>query len=168
MDRGPQNPEDLMMTKYFSWSIPFRSCNTGTKPSPCHSRRQRPPALQLFPLHLLMFFLTGGVFSRSGQLSEVNHDPDAPDHSDQDSVSHLLRSVARYVWIWVCKWGPHKFLGILSMWGSVTSGKINWTQVSWVLCPRSWVEFNYHESLYSNSTHHKNSLYSTQVFRYSL
>jgi hypothetical protein len=33
----------------------------------------------------------------------------------------------------------------------------SFTQVSWVLCTRSWVEFEYHESLYSNSTHHKNS-----------
>ncbi len=44
----------------------------------------------------------------------------------------------------------------------------SFTQVSWVLCPRSWVEFEHHESLYSNSTHHKKLLYSTQVLKYSL
>jgi hypothetical protein len=33
----------------------------------------------------------------------------------------------------------------------------SFTQVSWVLCPRSWVEFECHKSLYWNSTHPKNS-----------
>jgi hypothetical protein len=88
------------------------------------------------------------------------------------TVSHLLRLVARSEWIWVCKWGPHKFLGILSMLrvSEVCKNKLfsSFAQVSWVLCPRSGVEFEYHESLYSNSTHHKNSLYSTQVLKYSL
>jgi hypothetical protein len=89
------------------------------------------------------------------------------------NVSALSVSiVARYAWIWVWKWGPHKFLGILSMLrvSEVCKNKLysSFTQVSWVICPRSWVEFEYHESLYSNSTHHKSSLYSTQVLKYSL
>ncbi len=31
------------------------------------------------------------------------------------TVSHLSRLVTRYVWTWVCKWGPHKSLVISSM-----------------------------------------------------
>jgi hypothetical protein len=88
------------------------------------------------------------------------------------TISHLLRLFARYAWIWVYKSGPHKFLGILSMLrvSEVWKNKLysSFTQVSWVLCPRSWVEFEYHQSLYSNSTHHKKFLYSTQVLKYSL
>ena len=88
-------------------------------------------------------------------------------------VSHLLRSVVMYeywyAWIWVWKWGTHKFLGILSMLrvSEVWKNKLysSFTQVSWVLCPRSWIEFEYHESLYSNSSHHKKFLYSTQVLK---
>jgi hypothetical protein len=29
--------------------------------------------------------------------------------------AHHSRLVARYAWVWVCKWGPHKFPGILSI-----------------------------------------------------
>ena len=50
--------------------------------------------------------------------------------------------------MWVCNWGPHKFLGILLMLrvSEVWKNKLyycdsSFNQVSWVLCPRSWVEF---------------------------
>jgi hypothetical protein len=31
------------------------------------------------------------------------------------TVSHLLRLVGRCAWIWVCKWGPHKFTKFLGI-----------------------------------------------------
>ena len=48
-DRSVQNPEDLMITKYLWWSIPFISCNTLW-----HNRRERPLTLQFVPPHLLV------------------------------------------------------------------------------------------------------------------
>ena len=78
----------------------------------------------------------------------------------EKTVSHLLRLVARHAWIWVWKWGAKHFvryfINVEGQWGLEKQIVLKfYSQVHWILCPRSWVEFEYHESLYSNSTHHK-------------
>ncbi len=63
-------------------------------------------------------------------------------------ITHLLRLVARYAWMWVWKGGPHMFLGILWMLRVSEVWKINFTKfyssfmstippfLSWVWVPR--------------------------------
>ncbi len=73
---------------------------------------------------------------------------------------YLLRIVARYARIWVCKWGPHKFLGILSIL-RVSEGKIKhtwvFTQDHEYYVPILEFSVSTNASLYLNSTHHKRS-----------
>ncbi len=71
---------------FFSWSIPFLSCINCTK--------------------------FGEVW---GGVSCVWEKPVCHFLIFRVTVSDLLRLVTRYVFIWVCKWGPQKFLGISSM-----------------------------------------------------
>jgi hypothetical protein len=60
------------------------------------------------------------------------------------TVFHLLRLVVRYAWSWVCKWGPHKCLGILSMlsvsevWKNQLYLSLYSTQVLWYSPVITW------------------------------